>query len=134
MSATLHARLSLVLVALVLLSGLVLEGLYGLRAAPFMEDELRREFLRLGHAHGGVLGLLNLACVPLPERLGVPEGWARPVRAAALVGAVLVALGFALGGLWHSATDPGPAVLLVPAGALCLVSACLALAFVGRER
>ncbi len=128
MSATAHARLSLVLVALVLVSGLLLEGLHGLRVAPFMEDTLRREFVRLGHAHGGVLGLLNLAVVPLPERLETPEGWARPLRIAALLGAVLVALGFVGGGLWHSATDPGPLVLLVPAGALCLAGACLALA------
>lgn len=133
MSASLHARLSLVFVALVLVSGLVLEGLYGLRAAAFMEDELRREFLRLGHAHGGVLGLLNLACVPLFERLGTPEGWARPIRVATLLGALLVALGFGFGGIWHSATDPGLAVLLVPAGALSLASACLALAVVRHE-
>lgn len=120
--------------AVVLLSGLVLEGLYGLRVAAFMDDELRREFLRLGHAHGGVLGLLNLACVPLFERLGTPDGWARPIRVATLLGALLVAMGFALGGVWHSATDPGLAVLLVPAGALSLVSGCLTLAIVRGGR
>ena len=53
-------RLSLALAALFLATGLWLEAMIGLRLAGWVDDPLRREFLRLGHAHGGLLALLNL--------------------------------------------------------------------------
>lgn len=125
-----HLRLSIVLVAVFLGFGLVLEGLYGLRRAQWMDDEIRREFLRLGHAHGGLLGLLNLVMAWAMGRLGTPEHWAGRVRVAAWVGAALVGVGFVGGGLFHGPTDPGPLVLLVPAGALMVLAALVAVAWV----
>jgi peptidoglycan/LPS O-acetylase OafA/YrhL len=125
-----HLRLSLVQIAAFLAAGLWLEAMYGLRAEGWMDDELRREFLRLGHAHGALLGVLNLAIAWAMHRLGTPETWARPIRIAALLGALLVGLGFFGGGLWHAPTDPGPLVLLVPAGAMMLLASCLAIAIV----
>ena len=53
-----HLRLSLALAALFLATGLWLEAMIGLRLAGWVDDPLRREFLRLGHAHGGLLALL----------------------------------------------------------------------------
>ena len=61
MSPERHMRLSLALAALFLAMGLWLEAMIGLRMAGWVDDPLRREFLRLGHAHGGLLALLNLA-------------------------------------------------------------------------
>ena len=55
MSAERHLRAAVALVALFLASGLWLEAMYGLRAEGWIDDPLRREFLRLGHAHGGLL-------------------------------------------------------------------------------
>jgi hypothetical protein len=124
-----HLRLSIALVAVFLATGIVLEGLYGLRRADWMDDPIRREFLRLGHAHGGLLGLLNLVLAWAMTRLGTPEGWAGRVRTAAWLGAGLVGLGFCGGGLFHGPTDPGPLVLLVPAGALMVLAALVAVAW-----
>ena len=39
-------------------------------------------------------------------------------------------VGFVGGGLWHGPTDPGPLVLLVPAGAFMLLAAVAATALV----
>jgi peptidoglycan/LPS O-acetylase OafA/YrhL len=125
-----HLRLSLVQVAVFLAAGLWLEAMYGLRAEGWMDDDLRREFLRLGHAHGALLGVLNLAIAWAMHRLDTPESWARPIRIATLLGALLVGLGFFGGGLWHAPTDPGPLVLVVPAGAMMLLASCLAIAIV----
>jgi peptidoglycan/LPS O-acetylase OafA/YrhL len=125
-----HLRASLVLVAVFLATGLWLEAMYGLRAEGWIDDSLRREFLRLGHAHGGLLGLLNLALAWSLERLGTPLGWANKIRLAALLGALLVGLGFILGGLLHGPTDPGPPILAVPAGAMLLLCALVATALV----
>jgi hypothetical protein len=123
-----HLRLSIALVALFMASGLWLEAMYGLRAEGWLDDPLRREFLRLGHAHGGLLGVVNVALAWTLERLQTPPVWAGKIRVAALLGALLVGLGFMLGGLMHGPTDPGAAVLVVPAGAMLLLAALVATA------
>lgn len=128
MSPERHLRWSLALAALFLAMGLWLEAMLGLRAAGWADDPLRREFLRLGHAHGGLLALLNLGLSWALLQLGTPDPWARQIRRAAWLGALLVGAGFVVGGLWHGPTDPGPAVLAVPAGALMLLASLVATA------
>lgn len=128
MSHLRHVRMSIALLALFLASGLWLEAMFGLRAQGWVDDTLRREFLRLGHAHGGVLSLVNLAAAFAMERLRTPDGWARRARLALLCGAALVGVGFIGGGLWHGPTDPGPIVLIVPAGAMMCLAALAAIA------
>ncbi len=123
-----HLRLSLLCTAGFLALGLGLEALLGLRIEGWMTDQLRRELLRLGHAHGAILSLLNLALAWALVHLRTPAVWARRVRLAALLGALVVGLGFIGGGLWHGPTDPGPLVLAVPAGALLLLGALVAAA------
>lgn len=130
MRAERHHRLSLGLLAIFLASGLWLEAMIGLRAAGWVDDPLRREFLRLGHAHGGVLALVNLGIAWSIGQLATPEPWAGKIRAAALVGALLVGAGFMAGGLTHGPTDPGPPILVVPAGALLMLAAVTATALV----
>ncbi len=121
MATETHLRLSLLLLTLFLGFGLVLEAILGLRLVAWQLEPLGREFLRLGHAHGGLLALLNLGLGWSLERLRVPEPWARPSRLGALLGALCVGGGFLGGGLWHGLTDPGPPVLLAPLGALLLL-------------
>jgi len=121
MSPERHLRLSLALAALFLAMGLWLEAMIGLRMTGWVDDPLRREFLRLGHAHGGLLALLNLGLGLALERLGTPASWAGTIRGAAWVGAALVGGGFVMGGLLHGPTDPGLPILVVPAGALMLL-------------
>jgi len=125
-----HHRLSLALLAIFLASGLWLEAMIGLRAAGWVDDPLRREFLRLGHAHGGVLALANLAIAWSIGQLATPEAWAGKIRVGALLGALLVGAGFMAGGLTHGPTDPGPPILVVPAGALLMLAAVVATALV----
>ncbi len=102
----------------------------GLRVEGFVDHPLQREFLRLGHAHGGILGLLNLGIGWALERLETPDVWAAKIRIAALLGACLVGTGFFVGGLTHGPTDPGPLILIVPAGALLVLMALVATALV----
>jgi hypothetical protein len=125
-----HLRLSLALTAVFLAMGLWLEAMIGLRLAGWVDDPLRREFLRLGHAHGGLLALLNVGLGLALERLATPDPWARAIRRAAWTGALLVGVGFVAGGLWHGPTDPGLPVLVVPAGALMLLASLVAAALV----
>ncbi len=130
MSAERHLRAAIAVIALFLAMGVWLEAMYGLRAEGWVDDPLRREFLRLGHAHGGLLGLVNVAIAHALERLSTPARWATRIRVAGLLSALLVGLGFVGGGLWHGPSDPGPLVLLVPAGAFLGVTSLAALALV----
>ena len=128
MSPERHLRLSIALAALFLAMGLWLEAMIGLRMTGWVDDPLRREFLRLGHAHGGLLALLNLGLGLAMDRLGTPAAWAATIRAAAWSGALLVGAGFVAGGLLHGPTDPGLPILVVPAGALMLLGSLVAVA------
>ncbi|MEM6290409.1 MAG: hypothetical protein AAGA54_04060 [Myxococcota bacterium] len=128
-----HIRASLWTLAAFLAMGMWLEAMFGLRVAGIVDDPLRREFLRLGHAHGGLLALVNLALAWALLQLHTPALWATRVRLAAWLGSVLVGVGFVGGGLWHGPTDPGPVVLLVPAGAMMLVASIVATAMVRQS-
>ncbi len=99
-----------------LAGGLALEALIGFKVPALLDDPLRRELFRLAHAHLTLLGLLcavsGLAARAL--RRAIPRSAARALRA----GALLLPLGFFLGGLSHPEGDPGPGVFLAPLGGL----------------
>jgi hypothetical protein len=104
------------------LLGVVLEALHGLKA-PWLLDpgsEARRLCLRLGHAHGTLLALVHVAYA-LSLRAAPRLGSALSSRAL-VVASVLIPCGFLLGAVSARGSDPGPLVLLVPAGALALVT------------
>lgn len=113
-------------------AGLVLESLIGLRT-PWLLDvgmETRRVMFRLTHAHGALLGLVNIAFA-VSLRTGIVAAEATALRWPSLLlaaGSMCVPLGFALGGLWFVEADPGLGVLLVPIGALAVVAALVSIA------
>jgi GNAT superfamily N-acetyltransferase len=102
--------------------GIALEALHGFKVGAYLDvdHEARRLGLRLAHAHGVLLGLVNVAfATTLPAcHLAV----ARAKLVSRLLGAATILLpgGFFLGGLFARAGDPGVAILVVPVGAACL--------------
>jgi hypothetical protein len=105
-------------------AGAALETAHGFKLGLYLDDEVARTMLRLGHAHGVGLSIVAL----LHGALGAPlfadradggRACGRLIRAAAL----LVPLGFALSALGHPESDPGIAIFLVPPGAACLLAA-----------
>ena len=101
------------------LFGTALEAMHGFKVGPYLDDELARSMLRLGHAHGVGLAIVVLvygvAGAPLFADGGRAAG--RLLRAAAL----LIPIGFALSAIGHPESDPGVAIFLVPPGAVCLL-------------
>ena len=75
-----HLRLSVAALAVFLASGIWLEAMIGLRAAGWLDDPLRREMLRLGHAHGAILAVVNLGLAWAMHRLATPPTWAPRIR------------------------------------------------------
>lgn len=104
--------------------GLVLETLHGFKLELYLNvgQETRRLMWTLAHAHGTLLALVQFAfaasiqLVPVsrPDRLTIIS---RLLMAAGL----LIPAGFFAGGVVTHGSDPGFGILLVPAGAICLI-------------
>jgi len=118
-----HVRTGYAALALFVLLGVALEALHAFKVGGYLdvEHETRRLMLRLAHAHGTLLSVVNVvfgltakayphACTPLSS-------------VAMLVSLALVPLGFGLGAISAQGADPGALVLLVPPGALALLAA-----------
>jgi hypothetical protein len=138
-----HLRFGWYALASFSLLGIALESLHAFKQGYYLDvgNETRRLMWRLGHAHGTLLSLVNIAfALSLPHlRPGTAEGVEtaaqptdgaslRRVSACLLVAAVLMPAGFLLGGFFATAADPGPLVALVPAGAVLLVVAAASVA------
>lgn len=102
--------------------GVTLEALHGFKVEAYLASEMRREMWRLAHAHGTLLGILCLVFAALAER-HIPKQVRRSVALQLTAGALLMPIGFFLGGILNSEGDPSPGIVLVPVGALLLVSA-----------
>ena len=103
--------------------GLALEAAHGLKIGWYLDvtRATRRLSITLGHAHGTLLGVVNVVFA-----LSLRHAKLSPVAAArasfALRAAtVLMPLGFILGGLVFYAGDPGLGIVLVPPSAVLLI-------------
>ena len=109
--------------------GILIEGFIGFRTPALLDDSIRRELFRLAHAHGTLLSLVLITaaiCARL-ELIRLDRIAALGLRSAAL----LLPVGFLLGGLWHFKDDPGLGIVLVPVGAVLLLATALHLAWSG---
>lgn len=123
----LHLKLGWTWILVFSLLGLLLEGLHGFKVGLYLDvsHEARRLMWSLAHAHGTLLGLVSIAfAVSLPH-LASASG-ARFASRMLIASSVLLPAGFFLGGLVIYSGDPGPGVLLVPAGALALAAGAAA--------
>jgi hypothetical protein len=103
--------------------GAALEVLHAFKIGFYLDvdAEMRRLMWRLAHAHGALLALVNIGfSSTLPHTLGNSPRL-KLASSCLIVAALLLPLGFFLGGVFASAGDPGLPVLLVPVGALLLV-------------
>ena len=103
--------------------GAFLEFLHGFKLGFYLDPEhrLRREMWRLAHAHGTLLALIQIGFAAGLAHFG---HWTasrlKLVSFFLLDAALLIPLGFFLGGLSPSESDPWVGILLVPPGALLL--------------
>lgn len=108
--------------------GIVLEGLQGLKLGYYVDlaNTTRRHMWTLAHAHGTLLGVLNIVFA-LSLRAGWAEddasGWQRRASISLVLATILLPAGFLLGGVRIYAGDPGLGIVLVPIGGLALLYA-----------
>jgi hypothetical protein len=103
--------------------GAFLELLHGFKMGFYLDpgQRLRRELWTLAHAHGTLLGLTQIGFAAGLSQFGRwTVGRLKLVSFFLLDATLLIPLGFFLGGLFPSESDPWVGILLVPLGALLL--------------
>ncbi len=110
--------------------GLLLESLMAYKSPAYLDDSVRRELFRLAHAHGSLLGLVLVIAAMWARSAGARLS--KIVLIALRFGAAVMPLGFLVAGVWHSESDPGIAIWLVPAGALPFIFGLITIALTSR--
>lgn len=112
--------------------GLLLEGLIGFRSPAYLQDATRRELFRLAHAHGALLSILLLVVwlYLQGKHISPPNAALRSLQA----GAILMPVGFLLGGAWHYESDPNALVFLAPLGGVMIIFGVIAIAISARSK
>jgi hypothetical protein len=93
----------------------------------YVNNPLRQNLFRAGHAHAGVLVILSLICQLLADAAALPSALIWIARLGAPCAAILMPLGFFLSVASPQAVRPNKLVTLVYAGAIVLALGILVL-------
>jgi hypothetical protein len=97
------------------------------RTSGYMENPLRQNFFRAGHAHAGVIVILSLICQVLADAATLPASFLWLVRIGVPLAAILISAGFFFSVLPPTAPQASGAVALIYVGALVLAIAVVSL-------
>jgi hypothetical protein len=97
------------------------------KTSRYMDNPLRQNFFRAGHAHAGVIVILSLLCQVLADAAALPASFVWIARIAVPLAAILIPAGFFLSMLPPIAAQPSRAVGLIYAGAVVLAAGVLLL-------
>src|SRR5579863_5671454 len=98
------------------------------KSSGYMENPLRQNFFRAGHAHAGVIVILSLVCQLLADAALLPDSLTWMVRVGVPLAAILIPLGFFLSMTSPTATQPNSMGSCIYAGAIVLAVSVLTLA------
>ena len=120
--STRHLRFGWWALAVYVTLGIVLETMHGFKIGWYLDvgNDTRRLMFTLGHFHGTMLALVNVA---LGLTMRSVEDF-KPQASASLAliwAAILLPVGFLLGGFFTYDGDPGTGIWLVPIGALLML-------------
>jgi hypothetical protein len=97
------------------------------KSSGYMDNPLRQNFFRAGHAHAGVIVILSLVCQILADAAALPSALVWAVRIGVPLAAILISSGFFFSVLTPTATEVGGAVSLIYVGAAILAFAVVTL-------
>ena len=97
------------------------------KGSGYMENPLRQNFFRAGHAHAGIIVILSLVCQILAHGAVLPDPLLWFVRIAVPLSAILISAGFFFSMLPPTATQASGAVALIYAGGVILALAAVTL-------
>jgi len=97
------------------------------KTSGYMDNPLRQNFFRAGHAHAGVIVILSLVCQVLADSALLPPSLLWTARIAVRLAAILIPAGFFSSMLSPTAAEPSSAVGLIYVGAVVLATGVLLL-------
>jgi Ni,Fe-hydrogenase I cytochrome b subunit len=97
------------------------------RSSGYIDNPLRQNFFRAGHAHAGVLIILALVCQMLADSARLPGWLLWRARAGVPAAAILLPLGFFLSVAPPDAMAPNRAVIFIYIGAVVLAFSVITL-------
>jgi hypothetical protein len=97
------------------------------KESGYMDNPLRQNFFRAGHAHAGVIVILSLVCQMLADAAVLPSPLLWFVRIGVPLAAILISSGFFFAVLPPDATQARGAVSLIYVGAIVLACAVVSL-------
>ena len=97
------------------------------KGSGYMQNPLRQNFFRAGHAHAGVIVILSLICQVLADAAILPTPMLWFVRIGVPLAAILISAGFFFSVLPPTTTEASGAVALIYFGAAILAIAVVTL-------
>jgi hypothetical protein len=97
------------------------------KGSGYMDNPLRQNFFRAGHAHAGVIVILSLVCQMLADAAVLPTPLLWFVRIGVPLAAILISSGFFFAVLPPGSSQAGSAVSLIYLGAVILAGAVVTL-------
>ena len=92
-----------------------------------MQNPLRQNLFRAGHAHAGVLLILSLVILRYVDEANLSERWKHLVKLGVPLSAILLPATFFFSVLSPDATKPNPIIYLAFVGAFILAISLLVL-------
>jgi len=121
------AGILLVILPSVMFGGLSLLSFLTGRAAGYVDNPLRHDMWRAGHAHAGVYLVLSLVILRYVDEAALSPFWKWLARIGAPIAAILIPLAFFLSVASPSAKEPNGLINLAYIGALFLAAAVVTL-------
>ena len=125
--AKLMSGITLIIVPTIQYGGYFLLTSLMSKSSGYMENPLRQNFFRAGHAHAGVIVILSLVCQMLADAAVLPSPLIWFVRIGVPLSAILISAGFFFSMLPPTATQPNGAISLIYVGAVVLAVSVLTL-------
>ena len=111
----------------VMFGGLSLLTLLTGRTAGYVDNPLRHDLFRAGHAHAGVYLVLSLVMLRWVDEARLSPFWKWVARSGAPIAAILIPLAFFMSVVSPTATEPNGLINIAYIGAVFLAVAVLTL-------
>jgi hypothetical protein len=121
------AGILLVLVPAVAFGGASILSMILGRSEGYLDNALRQDLWRAGHAHAGVLLILALVLLRYVDETDLRGPWLWIARHGVPIAAILMPVGFFLSVLSPDATEPNALIYLAYAGGVALIAGVLTL-------
>ena len=121
------AGILLVVLPTVMFGGISLLGFLTTNAPGYVDNPMRHDLFRAGHAHAGVYLVLSLVMLRYVDEAMLGPGWKWLARIGAPIAAILIPIAFFLSVASPTAREPNGLINLAYLGAVFLAAAVLTL-------